>query len=250
MVAAIIQARMSSTRLPGKVLMDINGKPMLMYMVERVSAAALIDKVIVITSIDSSDDPIDQFCERNKILLYRGSLEDVLDRYYKAAAHYQVDTVVRLTADCPLIDPDMIDKVVTMYKECKYDYVGNTIPPKWSVPVGMDVEVFSFEKLAQLSREVNNGTDREHVTFYFWKHPDIFKIHRYESEEALSHFRLTVDYEEDFRLVKAVFDNLYCKNPFFSLTEIVGFLNENPDVFGINNNKNCRMGWRSEFTTT
>ncbi|MFH1645372.1 MAG: glycosyltransferase family protein, partial [Candidatus Omnitrophota bacterium] len=203
MVAAIIQARMSSTRLPGKVLMLINGKPMLMYMVERVLAALSIDKVIIITSTDSSDDPIAQLCEKNKFLLYRGSLEDVLERYYQAAVYYKVDTVVRLTADCPLLDPDMIDKVVAVYKEGKYDYVGNTIPPKWSVPVGMDVEVFSFEKLAQLSREVKNRTDREHVTFYLWKNPDIFKIYRYENKEDLSRFRLTVDYKEDFELVKA-----------------------------------------------
>ena len=247
MIGAIIQARMSSTRLPGKVLREINGKPMLIYMLERVAAAKKLDKVVLATTIDPSDDPIVELCAEHKILCYRGSLEDVLDRYYQAAKEVGADTVVRLTADCPLIDPKMIDCMIDIYKDGQYDYVANTTPPKWTVPEGMDVEIFSFENLERIWRETTEASDREHVTFYMWQNPQIFSVFRYDLDRDLSKYRLTVDYPEDLKLVNAIVSELHSKSPLFSMEEIVEFLNNHPEVYEINANIKFYNRWRSAY---
>lgn len=238
---------MSSSRLPGKVLLEINGRPMLSYMLERVSFARKIENIIIATSTDPSDDPIAELCRKEKVLFYRGSLEDVLTRYFKAAETFKAKTIVRLTSDCPLIDPAMIDLLVDIYSKGNYDYVANTMPPSWTVPVGMDVEVFSFEKLKQLWQEVKDKADREHVTFHFWKNPDRFKLFRYNLKVDLSHFRLTVDYPEDFEVVKAIFTHLYLKDSQFGLKDIIDFLKANPKIKKLNENVTVSKGWRSAY---
>jgi spore coat polysaccharide biosynthesis protein SpsF len=241
---AIIQARMSSKRLPGKVLCEINSRPLLSYVLERVAAAKRINKIILATSTDVSDDPIAQLCKKNDILFYRGSLNDVLDRYYQAAREVKADIIVRLTGDCPLIDPRMIDDIINTYKNGNYDYVANTIPPKWSVPDGMDVEVFSFRNLEQAWREAKKPSEREHVTFYFWKNPEIFSIYRYNLDRDLSNYRLTVDYAEDLKVVTAIITNLYPKNALFTLEDIINFLSDNPDIYRINAHIKSHLGWQ------
>lgn len=246
-IFAMIQARMSSKRLPGKVLMKIDGRPMLSYMLERVAAARNINKVVLITSIHPSDDPIAQLCKENNILCYRGSLDDVLDRYYQAAKKFRVDTIVRLTGDCPLMDPQMIDNVIEAYKKNNYDYVANTIPPKWTVPEGMDVEVFSFEKLREAWKNAKKPSEREHVTFYFWQNPKLFSIFQYHLPTDLSAYRLTVDYPRDFEVVKQIFNKLYPKNRLFSYLDIINFLKENEDLYKINSNIKANQGWQSAF---
>jgi spore coat polysaccharide biosynthesis protein SpsF len=242
---AIIQARMSSTRLPGKVLLKIDSRPMLSYMLERVVVAKSIDKIVVATSTDQSDDIIAEWCKVNNVKVYRGSLDDVLDRYYQTAKQFKVDTIVRLTSDCPVIDPKIIDSVVGVYNNGMYDYAGNTMPPKWTFPVGMDVEVFSFKSLERAWKEARKPSDREHVTFYFWKNPHTFSVFRHNSKEDLSKYRLTVDYPEDFEVVKSIFTALYPKNPLFSMKDIINFLNNNPKVYKIN--ANVKGGWRSAY---
>lgn len=245
MICALIQARFSSTRLPGKILREINGRPMISYMLDRVAAAENIDKVVLITSTDSSDDPVEKLCKNNNILYYRGSLDDVLDRYYQAAKKLKADVIVRLTGDCPLMDPRMVEDVINVYKKGSYDFVSNSIPPNNTIPDGMDVEVFSFRKLEQAWHKTKKPSDREHVTFYFWQNPKLFSVFKYDLKKDLSSYRLTVDYPEDFEVIKAVFAELYPKNPLFTMEDIIDFLNDNPDIRNMNKNVKANQGWQS-----
>jgi len=164
MILAILQARVSSTRLPGKVLKPILGMPMLLRQIERVKQAKLIEQLLVATSDDKSDDPIEQLCRENDIACFRGSLDDVLDRFYQAAKPYQPDHIVRLTGDCPLIDPQLIDEVVVFCLSGDYDYVSNAFEPTY--PDGLDVEVFRFPCLQQAWEEAELPSEREHVTLF------------------------------------------------------------------------------------
>ncbi len=243
MNCAILQARMSSTRLPGKVLHLIDGKPMLDYMLERVQAAQQIDKLVVATSNDDSDDPIMTLCQSLDIDCYRGDLHDVLDRYYQVAKQYDADVIIRLTGDCPLIDPAMVDTLVTNFLNGDYDYYANTIPPKWTVPEGMDVEVFSFSALEKAWYQATEKSDREHVTFLFWQNPELFRVGQFHLERDLSEYRLTVDYPSDLDVVKVVFSNLYPANPHFSMNDIVEFLKQNPEVSALNKEIKPNQGW-------
>jgi spore coat polysaccharide biosynthesis protein SpsF len=239
---------MSSTRLPGKVLLEVNGRPLLSYMLERVALAKSIDKIVLATSLDASDDPIAEFCARENITCYRGSLDDVLDRYYQAAALAKCKTVIRLTGDCPIIDPKVIDAVVEHFHSGNFDYAANTAPPEGiTYPEGMDVEVFSFAVLERAWKETVKPSDREHVTFYFWSNPDKFSTSRHDNGEDLSKYRLTVDYPEDFEVIKLVIDEFYPGNPEFTLNDIVTFLKGNKDVHKINAEIKGFQGWQTAF---
>lgn len=244
-VLAVIQARMSSTRLPGKVLFPIQNRPMLSYMLERVSAAQRVDQVILATSLDPSDDPIAQFCGQEDVLCYRGSLDDVLDRYYQAAQTGGGQTIVRLTGDCPLLDPRIIDTMVEVYQKNQYDYIANTVPPAGaSFPDGMDVEIFSMKNLERAWREAQKPSEREHVTFYFWKNSQIFSLHRHDSPKDFSGYRLTVDYPQDFEVVTKIFTELYPKNPLFRMEEVIDFLDRHPEIRDKNKNIAANLGWK------
>lgn len=235
---AIIQARMGSSRLPGKVLMTVGGRELLSYMLERVKAAKSVTTALIATTKDPKDDPIVAFCERNKIPYFRGDENDVLDRYYQAALTVNPGTVVRLTSDCPLIDPKIIDQVVETHHALGNDYTANTAPPVGTYPDGMDVEVFSFKALERAWKEAKLPSEREHVTFYLWK-TGLFKTSRVDLKESLSNFRLTVDYPEDLAVVTAVLDALHKKNPLFTMQEVVAFLNANPKI----KERNAAIGW-------
>ncbi len=247
MIAALIQARMGSVRLPGKVLADINGRPMLAGMFDRVRSARKIDRCIAVTSTDPSDDPIVEMCGREGIDVYRGSLDDVLDRYYKAAAGINSDVIVRLTGDCPLMDPRVIDEVVGVYEQGGYDYVANSAPPPGTFPDGMDVEVLSFMALEKAWREAKKPSEREHVTFYFWQNPDKFRIFRHDRKDDLSKLRLTVDHPQDLEVVREIYARLYPKDPFFSMESILDLLNEHPELCRSNQSIQRNHGWASAF---
>ena len=210
MIAAIIQARMESTRLPGKVLKQINGLSLLEFQIERVKKSKKIKRIIVASSKNKSDDQIEKLCLQKNIDFYRGSEDDVLSRYYECANIYKIDTVVRLTADCPLIDPIIIDKVVELFLQNNVDYSSNTTPPETSCwPDGSDVEVFSFEALKKAHKEAYKHEDREHVTFYFWKNKsNSFKINQLSNSKDWSHYRYTVDYENDFKVIKKIYKEI------------------------------------------
>jgi spore coat polysaccharide biosynthesis protein SpsF len=245
MIAALIQARMTSTRLPGKILADVHGRPMLARMFERVKAARSIDTLMLVTSTDSSDDPVVELCRQERVICFRGSLDDVLDRYYQAAHTIKPDVVVRLTGDCPLIDPTIIDRMVDVYRKQHCDYAANSAPPPGTFPDGMDVEVFSFKSLEQAWREADKPSHREHVTFYFWQNPQLFRLFRYDLDEDLSSVRLTVDYPEDLEVACEVYRRLYTQDPLFTMNDILALLHAHPEISGRNKDIMRNKGWES-----
>ena len=224
--------------------MQVKDKPLLLHMYQRVIDANEIDEVIIATSGQKSDEGIVEFCKLNKIVYFCGSLDDVLDRYYHAAKIINASIVVRLTGDCPIIDPRVIDSVVSIYKNENYDFVANTAPPDGiTYPEGMDVEVFSMSALEKAWIEAKKPSEREHVTFYFWKNPDKFKSFRTDLTYNHSNYRLTVDYLEDFIVVTKIIDALYSKDVIFTMEDIFKFLDQNPDIYEINNKIESFSGW-------
>ena len=243
-IVAIIQARMGSTRLPGKVLMEVDGAPLLELMLSRVLKSKLLKKIIIATSTESEDDLIENFCNKNGYECFRGSENDVLTRYYECAKIYNVDVIVRLTADCPLIDPVVIDDVVKLYIESGVDYAANTVPPEESsYPDGSDVEVFSFKALEKSFFRAEKDSEREHVTHYLWKSNNGFKIVQLKQENDWSKYRFTIDYPEDLQVVKFIIEELNRRNSFGSLNEVIEIIDANPDIKKINSKYYFGIGW-------
>jgi spore coat polysaccharide biosynthesis protein SpsF len=231
-IIAIIQARMSSTRLPGKVLMPLAGKPVLEHVVRRLQTCKTITGIVVATSTGKSDDAIQAWCEKEGVHCYRGSLDDVLDRYYQAAKLYKADAVVRITADCPAIDPVIVDEVVMGFLAGGYDYYGLS----GEFPDGLDCTVFSFAALERTWREATLKSEREHVGPYVEKHPELFKLGGYKKFTGLSHHRWTLDEPRDYEFLQAVFARLYRGASPFLAAEILAFLDKEPEIMTINSN--------------
>ncbi|WP_078378901.1 cytidylyltransferase domain-containing protein [Sutcliffiella halmapala] len=233
-VAAIIQARMGSSRLPGKILKTINGKTLLEYQIERVRQAKAINQIIIATTVKESEEPILKLCKEMKIEYYRGSEEDVLSRYYETAQKFGVDVIVRLTSDCPIIDPEVIDKVVNYYIDNRkeVDYVSNTLERTY--PRGMDTEVFSFKALKKAYNEAILPWEKEHVTAYFYNNPNFFILRGIKSDQDYQSYRWTVDTEEDFQLIRNILCELYNIKKHFLLKDIVDILSDHPEWSKIN----------------
>ncbi len=232
MVQAILQARISSSRLPGKVLKPIMGKPMLQLQIERLACSEKIDQLVVATSIEQEDNPIEDLCDELGIDCFRGSLRDVLDRFYNAARQYCPDTIVRLTGDCPLADPEVIDRGIMFYEENSYDYVSNSV--KRTYPIGLDMEVFSSKNLKEAWKNAVLPSEREHVTSYLRNHPEIYTVGQFYHDNDLSQHRWTVDESDDFKFVSRVFENLYPTNPRFRTNDILDLLVLKPELMAIN----------------
>jgi len=232
MILSVLQARCSSTRLPGKVMKPILGVPMLVHQLRRVAQAKRIEKLIVATSIDSSDDAIEQVCRAEGIDCYRGSLHDVLDRFYQLSKSWQPSHVVRITGDCPLIDPDIIDAVIKFCLDGNYDYATNAVPPTF--PDGLDVEVFLFSALEEAWKEAKLPSQREHVTPFIQQQPERYRIGHYRNTADLSHLRWTVDEQEDFDLVNKIYEELYPVTPDFRMADVLNLLKQKPDWSNIN----------------
>lgn len=234
-VAAIIQARMGSSRLPGKVLKDIGGEPMLFRVVVRARRARTVGRVIVATTTDAADDPVEAFCLSRGITCFRGDPHDVLDRYYQAAVLFGVRTIVRLTADCPVIDPGEIDRTVDAFNAAGVDFAANRLPPPWkrTTPIGMDTEVAAFDALARAWREAEAMYAREHVMPYLYEEDGRFKVLLADHDPDLGYLRLTVDTPEDLVLIRKVF--AYFENTDdFSLDEILALLDKHPELLQVN----------------
>jgi spore coat polysaccharide biosynthesis protein SpsF len=233
-VVAIIQARMGSTRLPGKVLRDIAGKPMLWHVIERVKRCKTIDQIVVATTVKEEDKQVIELARNCGVETFAGSEDDVLDRYYQAAKRFKADIVVRITSDCPLVDPVIVDKVVGYYTDNieKIDYV-NTAP---SFPEGVDTEVFSFNALETAWRDAKKRYEREHISIYMHENPAIFRLDTIENDEDLSHIRFTVDRMEDLTAVKEIFRYLYKDGNVFYMQDILTLLEEKPEIMEINKN--------------
>lgn len=232
-VVAVVQARMGSTRLPGKTMKDILGKPMLWHMVNRLAKSKLIGKMVIATTNKERDKAILEFAEKFNLESYAGSENDVLGRYYQAAKKFGAEAIVRVSADCPLIDPKIVDKIIGYYlaNRDQLDYVHNGL----SYPDGVvESEVFSFAALEKAWKEARLTSEREHVTSYIWKHPEIFRIATVENNEDLSSLRLVVDDKNDFQLVSEVFKGLYREGEIFHLKDIIDFLRQNPELLELN----------------
>jgi spore coat polysaccharide biosynthesis protein SpsF len=230
----IVQARMTSTRLPGKVLMEVRGKSLLEYQIERLRQVRLADELVIATTTNDTDQPIVELCERLGAAYYRGSEEDVLSRYYEAATQSGADVVVRVTSDCPLIDPGVMDEVIALYinNRDKYDYVSNTLERTY--PRGLDTEVFSMAALEKAYNEAREQPEREHVTLFIYRRPEQFPLANSSSATDYSYHRWTVDTPEDFALIKRIFMGLYPVNSRFTWLEVLDLLNENPEWVEIN----------------
>ena len=245
MIAAIIQARMGSKRLPQKVLQKVGSKILLEIMISRLKRSQKLEKIIICTTNKKEDDKIVNFCKKNKIDFIRGSSNNVMSRIYKAAKKYKVKTIVRLTADCPLIDPIIIDKMLIQYKKLNIDYFSNTSPPEKSTfPDGADVEIFDFKKFSLINFSEKRKEFLEHVTYNYWKEKK-YKSGIFLNKKNLSNYRYTLDYIDDLKVLKKIINNFKDYINIVSTNEIVRYLNKNKNIYLLNHKcKKLAVKWK------
>lgn len=236
-IIVVIQARMSSSRLPGKAMLPVWGKSLLMRMAERVLRSRYPVMIVIATSTDPSDDVIEAEARLNHIPCYRGSLNNLLERHYGAARKYGADLVLKIPSDCPLIDPAIIDEALDLFYEngLRYDYVSNLHPATY--PDGNDVEIMTMDCLERVSKEAKEPWELEHTTPYIWEHPGQFRIGNLYWKTGLdlsmSH-RFTIDYPEDYEFILQVYKKLYPVKPAFSCNDILQLLEDYPAIYEIN----------------
>lgn len=253
---AIVQARVGSTRLPGKVLRSILGRPILWHVVERVRHASGLAHVVVATTDRPADEPIRRLCEEHGITWFAGSERDVLDRFYRTALRERGDPLVRVTADCPLVDPELLTRLLALYRTGQYDHVGVATGagalrlPGGRFPDGLDAECFSFAALERAWREATRPIDREHVTPYIWRNTAIFRCGHLTSERDYSQLRWTVDTEADFELVAKVYEGLYRPDRPFLMADVLRFLAAHPEVAALNRDAIGREGYEQVWDPT
>jgi spore coat polysaccharide biosynthesis protein SpsF len=232
-VTAIIQARLGSTRLPGKTLMEIEGESLLGHLLSRVRASKLVNDIIIATTDEKRDDPIVEFARNREVNCYQGSENDVLDRFYQVASEFKVENIVRITPDCPMLDPVVMDSVISKYVDGGYDYVSNTITPTF--PDGLDTEVFSFAALEKAWKEAALPSEREHVTAFIVNHPELFShLNVAKQGKDLSWMRWTVDTGQDLEFAKKIFAELYSPDKIFYMDEIISLLERKPELLDLN----------------
>jgi spore coat polysaccharide biosynthesis protein SpsF len=236
-IITIVQTRLGSTRLAGKTMLPILGKPLIYRMLERVKAATRVDDLVVATTVASEDDVIAAFCAGEGVECYRGHPTDLLDRHYQVAMLYGADAVSKIPSDCPLIDPGIIDKVYDVFLSAngKYDFVSNLHPP--SYPDGNDVEIMTVTALKTAWQEASRGLEREHTTPYFWENAGRFRLFNVLWENGHDYsdsHRWTIDYEEDYQFIKKVYETLYPEKPLFTLEDILELLHKQPEIAEIN----------------
>ena len=236
-IVTIIQARIGSSRLPGKVILPLAGKPLLLRLYERVALSKYAGEIVIAITEDESDNELAVLCQNNYLNFFRGSTIDLLDRHFKTAKKYNADAVVKIPSDCPLLDSDIIDKVILYYinNSDKFDFVSNLHPA--SYPDGNDVEIMSFDALERAWINAKKNFEREHTTPFIWENPDKFRIGNVLWETGLDYsmtHRFTIDYKEDYEFIKRVYDELYHINPSFGLNDILSLLKEKPEIKKIN----------------
>jgi spore coat polysaccharide biosynthesis protein SpsF len=233
-VAIIVQARMSSSRLPGKVLKELCGKALIEHVVERASRSKFANHVILATSNEASDDALAEYCQLKRIECHRGSLEDVLARFIGAAKQVNAQTIVRITGDCPLIDPEIIDKVIMAFTTQEADYASNVLSRKY--PRGLDVEVVSFKVLENIHGLELKQHHREHVTPYIYENKGLYKMVSVEAEGEFDHphWRWCVDEPSDFEFIKALMEGVYFRKPEFNAEDLLEYIKQNPELPKIN----------------
>lgn len=236
-IVAIIQARMAASRLPGKVLEELGHQPVLAWMIARPRRSELVDEVVIATTTDPSDDPVAAYCTEQGVAFVRGSMQDVLDRYYQAARQYKADVVVRLTADCPFIDPAMLDDNLRTFLNAgpKLDFAANRLPPPYTrtIPIGLDAEYCWFEGLETIWKEAKEKHQREHVMPFFYEHPERFNIMHITHEPSLGHLRWTVDTPEDLALLRQIAAYFPGRDD-FSWLEVAELVRQHPELTEVN----------------
>ena len=231
---AIVQARMTSTRLPGKILRPILGRPMLALLVERLQRARRLDGVVVATTVRPTDDPVEALTRQLGVGCFRGSEDDVLDRVVRAARAFDAELIVEITGDCPLIDPGVIDELVDTFAAHDVDYVSNVLERTY--PRGLDTQVFPTRVLEEVARLTQDPVDREHVSLYIYAHPERFRLLNVASglPADAAALRLTVDTIEDLDLIRTVYEELYPLRPDFRLADVLSLFEERPSLRDIN----------------
>ena len=245
MILAIIQARTGSTRLPGKVLIKIEGKTVINHVIDRVSKSNNVDKVIVATTLSEGDLELVKEVSSLGHLVFCGSENDVLDRFYQVAKVYKPSHIVRITADCPVIDPKVIDLVISQHLESNADYTSNTLEAPY--PDGQDVEIFSFEALTKAWKEAKLASEREHVTPFIKLDESAFSINKVLSNDDLSNMRWTLDEKEDLELITIIFKELYSEDKLFSMEDILGLYEQNENLKNINKMHLREEGYRKSL---
>jgi spore coat polysaccharide biosynthesis protein SpsF len=230
-IVAIIQARVGSTRLPRKVLADVGGRSMLAQVVRRTQRASLLDSVLVATTSQSVDDEIVEECRGIGVPFFRGEEQDVLDRYFRTARAHQADVIVRITSDCPLIDPEVVDRVIGIFLDEKPDYASNTLDRTY--PRGLDTEVMTFPCLHLAWKDAHEAYHREHVTPYIYQNPTLFHLHSVKGKGDYSHYRWTVDTPEDLSFIRAIYARLHNQDT-FNCEEVLKVLAHEPALTQIN----------------
>lgn len=241
-VSCIIQARMSSSRLPSKILLPGYNKPLLFHLIERLRKSKKLDKIIVATTNEVLDDVIVELCKKNKIKYFRGKLDDLVDRYYKCATKYKMKNIVRITSDCPLINHNLVDEMINSFEKSNVDYLSNLHPPTF--PDGFDIEIFNYSSLKKTFLNSKKNYEREHVTPYIWDNPNKFKIKNFNFKNKVnlsSKYRLTLDYPEDYYVLWNIFNRIYPKNKNFDLKDIFKFLKSNKEI--LINNSLIKVNW-------
>lgn len=239
-IGAIIQARASSTRLPGKIFKELpyeSGISILEHVIKRVKKSKNIDTLILATTINEADNPIEKIASKESVAIYRGSELDVLERYYGAAKENMLDVIIRITSDCPFVDWNIIDSMIDIHLKARNDYTANIL--ERTFPHGMDAEVFNFKVLEDAYINAKAQFEREHVTPYIYKsHPEKYKIYNLQAtvEHKAPNIRITVDTMEDYNLACAVYDYLYTKNEFFTIDDIMGLFQEKKWLLNLNTN--------------
>jgi spore coat polysaccharide biosynthesis protein SpsF len=232
-IIATIEARMGSTRLPGKILMEVAGKPILQHITERVKRSKLIDEVVVATTTNALDDAVENVCKETKTDFFRGSEPDITARLVDTAHAFHATHIMQLTGDCPFVDPSLIDKCINKYKSSDFDYVSNRLTPTY--PCGQDVQFFSVNTLKSVLEKTDDPIDREHGSYFIYNHPELYKLGTFVSPVMnCPEKRWVLDYPEDFEFIKVIYENLYKQNPEFDTFDILRFLEQNPEVEKIN----------------
>lgn len=231
-IVIIVQARMGSTRFPGKMMMGLGSKKVVDYVFDRAGLIKNVDDVYLATTDRKKDDILVKWAEENNVNYFRGSENDVLDRYYQTAKKSGADVVVRLTGDCPLLDPVVVAKVVQDFLDSDFDYVANNHPATY--PDGLDTEVFSFAALEKAWKEAKLSSEREHVTPYIWKNPTIFKIKNVANDEDWSNERWTLDTKEDWEFLRKVVAECEQQTEFCGMEEVLKIIKDNPEWRSIN----------------
>lgn len=232
MILCILQARMRSTRLPGKVMLSLEGKPMLARQIERMKQSKMLDGIVLATTEDPADDVLKGVAEEQGVGFFRGSAHNVLDRYHGAAQKFNASVVVRVTGDCPVIDPQIIDKVIETFLHTNVDYISNWLKPTF--PDGLDVEVFSFRTLEHMRQNAKLPSELEHVTRFVLNNQDRFKVMNFSYSQDLSKLRWTVDELDDFIFVSKIYELLFHKNPAFGFSDILAILQKYPELSALN----------------